>query len=142
MGRQERKSLRLDAAARSTEGRLFEYLNTEPTIGTRELALKALRSFYLPWVLEKELNEEQLKRLARTAIEELQFRMFQIQQRFLLGESVATFAIEMPAATALASRIVEPAIPGSEGFADAITLAQMQQEVANLAELSKVLDDF
>jgi len=48
--------------------------------------LRALKAFYLPWALEGEIGDADLQSLAQSAIEELQFRIFQIRQRYLVDE--------------------------------------------------------
>ena len=86
MSKRERITLRLDAEADSIEGYLFKYLKHNPAIASRDAILRALKAFYLLWAVENCYSDDDLKLLAKTLLEELQFRMLQIHQRFLEGE--------------------------------------------------------
>lgn len=87
--KRERVSVRLEAEISSVEAKLLQYLKDDPIIPPRESALRALKAFYMPWALEGQVDEVQLQRLAATAVEELQFRIFQLQQRYGTGASAA-----------------------------------------------------
>ena len=122
MAKRERVCLRrFEAEADSIEGKLFRYVNNDPSLMPRQALLRALKAFYLPWVLE--FNESERQAIAKTAIQELQYRIFQIQQRFLPGE----LAFTAPAATLSVGQTIafqpqpeeEPMLP--------ITLAQMRE---------------
>lgn len=132
MGRPERVYLRLEGTALSAEGQLFDYLNHVPGFGSRELVLRSLRAFYLPWAMAAHLEENQVRELARTAIEELQFRAFQIQKRFLPEEPLPSLVMGLPA----------PALPEVTAEASiATTVEEMHQEI-DFARLNQILYDF
>ena len=136
MAKRERVCLRrFEAEADSIEGKLFRYVNNDPSLMPRQALLRALKAFYLPWVLE--LNETERQAIAKTAIQELQYRIFQIQQRFLPEElaftaPVATFPVGQTIAFQ-PQAAEEPMLP--------ITLAQMREAIDS-ATLEQVLDDF
>ena len=91
MAKRERVCLRrFEAEADSIEGKLFHYVNNDPSLMPRQSLLRALKAFYLPWTLEAQLNESERQAMAKMAIQELQYRIFQIQQRFLPGELAFT----------------------------------------------------
>lgn len=121
------------------EGKLFRYVNTDPNLIPREAVLRALKAFYLPWVLESQAGDSELQAIAKTSIQELQYRIFQIQQRFLPGEFVLT-ASTTP--SSMKSTIISPNIqPKAEGTAFSMTLAEMRDEV-DPEDLDQFLDDF
>lgn len=132
--KRERVSLRIDAEASSLDGKLVSYLKDDPILPPREAALRAIKAFYMPWVLEEDLDQAQLQNLAATAVEELQFRIFQIQQRYGIGTSAA-FITPPPRQSVLSHNGGVPAT-ASVG-APAQTIAEMRQQI-NPAEL----DDF
>jgi len=84
--RPRRVSLRVEAAPDSMEAKLLDHIRGDTISPSREVMLRALKAFYLPWALEGELSEAELKGLAQSAIEELQFRIFQIRQRYLTDD--------------------------------------------------------
>jgi hypothetical protein len=85
----QRVALKIEAVAASTEAQLLNYVKQDPITPSREVALRALKAFYLPWALEGEVSEGELAAIAQSAIEELQFRIFQIRQRYLNPEHPA-----------------------------------------------------
>ena len=139
MAKRERVCLRrFEAEADSIEGKLFHYVNNDPSLMPRQALLRALKAFYLPWTLEAQLNESEQQAIAKTAIQELQYRIFQIQQRFLPEEltftaPVATFPVGQTAIDFQSQAAEEPMLP--------ITLAQMREAIDS-ATLEQVLDDF
>ncbi|MCG8367328.1 MAG: hypothetical protein MJA27_28820 [Pseudanabaenales cyanobacterium] len=131
--KRERISVRLEAEVKSFEGRLLSYLKSDPILPPRDALLRALKAFYMPWAMEEQLGEAELKSLARTAVEELQFRIFQIQQRYLLGDSPA-YVIP----NAKHSTVGAPSsAPSQSNGQPPQTIAEMRQKI-NPAEL----DDF
>ncbi|MDB9526723.1 hypothetical protein PN498_12045 [Oscillatoria sp. CS-180] len=82
-----RVSLKVEAAPNSLEAKLLAHVKKDPITPSREVMLRALKAFYLPWALEGEVSDEELKAIAQSAIEELQFRIFQIRQRYLNTEA-------------------------------------------------------
>ena len=81
-----RVSLRLEATPNSTEAKLLNHIKDDPIAPSRAVMLRALKAFYLPWAMEGEMSEAELRSLAQSAIEELQFRIFQIRQRYLTDD--------------------------------------------------------
>lgn len=134
--KRERVSVRLEAEISSMEAMLLRYLKDDPIIPPRESAFRALRAFYMPWALEGQVDDAQLQRIAATAVEELQFRIFQLQQRYGMGASAA-YVTPSPQPRFSSSP------PGNgHGMAmappgPAPTIAEMRQNI-NAAEL----DDF
>ena len=133
--KRERISVRLEAEVDSLEGRLLSYLKSDPILPPRDALLRALRAFYMPWAMEKQLGEAELHNLARTAVEELQFRIFQIQQRYLLTDSPA-YIIPSARRSAVAP-VNNSAIPSQANGQPPQTISEMRQQI-NPAEL----DDF
>ncbi|MEO1093948.1 MAG: hypothetical protein AAFX01_03490 [Cyanobacteria bacterium J06638_28] len=82
-----RVSLRIEAAPESIEAKLLDHIKQDPIAPSRAVTLRALKAFYLPWALEGEVDEAELKSLAHSAIEELQFRIFQLRQRYLTDDA-------------------------------------------------------
>ena len=56
-------------------------------VNMRESVIRALKAYYLPWAYEDEVSKEEAQVLARNAIDELEFRIFQIRRHFLAGEA-------------------------------------------------------
>lgn len=56
-------------------------------VNMREAVIRALKAYYLPWAYEDEVSKEEAQVLARNAIDELEFRIFQIRRHFLAGEA-------------------------------------------------------
>ena len=132
--KRERISVRIEAEMDSPEGRLLEYIKSDPISPSREALLRALKAFYTPWAMEQQLEPVELTRMARSAIEELQFRIFQIQQRYLLGDSPAYVIPNARQSTAGGLNLTVPAqVNGSPP----LTIDEMRQQI-NPAEL----DDF
>ena len=133
--KRERISVRLEAEVDSFEGRLLSYLKSDPILPPRDALLRALKAFYMPWAMEKQFEEAELHNLARTAVEELQFRIFQIQQRYLLGDSPAY--VIPTAKHSTVSSVGASAVPSQSNGQPPQTIAEMRQQI-NPAEL----DDF
>ncbi|TVQ18985.1 MAG: hypothetical protein EA367_12925 [Leptolyngbya sp. DLM2.Bin15] len=79
----KRISIRFEAEAHTVEGRLLDYLKEHKLLNYRDAIVRATKAYYVPWVYEGELSEEELRSLAQGAIEELEFRIFQIRKHFL-----------------------------------------------------------
>ena len=60
----ERIRVKLEAEAASLEGRLLNYLKSDPVLPPRDALLRALKAFYTPWAMESQLDEVELSRLA------------------------------------------------------------------------------
>ena len=132
--KRERISVRIEAEMESAEGQLLSYLKSDTILPPRDTLLRAFKAFYTPWAMEKQLEEVELTRLAKSAIEELQFRIFQIQQRYLLGDSPAYVIPMARHATADALNSTFGAQTNSQ---PPLTINEMRHQI-NPAEL----DDF
>ena len=138
MTKRERVVLRIDAQTHSTDGQILSYLKDDPALSSREAIMRALKAFYLPWVLEEGRSETQLRAIAKTAIEELHYRAFQIKQRFLSEVNIisADTPVSLDQNIALVMNkdvLVEPPV--------VTTLAEMMQDVDGLGS-EQYLDDF
>lgn len=138
MTKRERVVLRIDAQAHSVEGKLLGYVKDDPALSSREAMMRALKAFYLPWVLEGERSEAEVRAIAKTAIEELEYRVFQIKQRFLSDLEISSTGFA-PASNQ------HDVLPSREdiltGLPIMTTLAEMMQEVDGLGS-QQYLDDF
>jgi hypothetical protein len=95
----KRISIRFEAEAHTVEGRLLSYLKDHKLLNYRDAIIRATKAYYMPWVYEGELSEEELRSLAQGAIEEMEFRIFQMRKHFLgEGESLDHAAIPTAAA--------------------------------------------
>lgn len=117
-----RVSLRVEAAPGSVEAKLLNYVKEDPITPSRAVTLRALKAFYLPWALEGEVSEADLKNLAQSAIEELQFRMFQIRQRYLTDEGPAYRATPAPRSATNGSNV--PPSPQPD-----VSLSELRQSI-------------
>jgi len=79
----KRISIRFEAEAHTAEGRLLSYLKDHKLLNYRDAIIRATKAYYMPWVYEGELSEEELRSLAQGAIEEMEFRIFQMRKHFL-----------------------------------------------------------
>ena len=83
----KRISFSISSNPDTLEGQLIDYLRScNKMLNLREATVRALKAYYLPWVYEDELPKEEVQVLARNAIDELEFRIFQIRRHFLAGE--------------------------------------------------------
>jgi len=126
-----RVSLRVEAAPDSVDAKLLNYIKEDPIAPSREVMLRALKAFYLPWALEGEMDEAGLKSLAQSAIEEMQFRIFQIRQRYMVDESPGFRPAPAP---------TQQSVNGARAYTTApskVSIEDMRQSI-NPAEL----DDF
>jgi hypothetical protein len=146
--------LSLRAAEDSEEARLLTYLRDDPLINRREAIFRALMAYYLPWVHEDELTEAQVQALAQSAVEDLEFRIYQIRKRYLANQPGTpqltaapqpTIAATLPPAenppqTQLAgnnnSGILQPMPPPSA------VVASVQEMLKETEIDPSVLDDF
>jgi hypothetical protein len=78
-----RISIRFEAEAHTVDGQLLDYLKEHRLLNVRDAIIRAAKAYYLPWVYEGDLPPEELRSLAQGAIEELEFRIFQIRKHFL-----------------------------------------------------------
>jgi hypothetical protein len=148
MSRDERVWLRLTASQNSPEGKLLEYLQSEPLGEVRTAIFRALKAYYLPEAFEGQLEPTRFRRTVEAAIADLQYRAFQLQLRFcpdtaLMAPSQLLAGIpQQPYA-----QVLQPTFPGDittrtqELPATETTIAQMRESLSDV-DLDHVLDDF
>jgi hypothetical protein len=130
MSSRQRIILRLDVEANTDDGRLLNYLKSDAAVSLREAVLRALRAFYLPWALEVERSPEALQPLAKTVLEDLQLRSFQIQARFLTCSGHPTWVM-----VADPSQItISPALPTAAAPVAPVQAEPQPQGIAESTE--------
>jgi hypothetical protein len=137
MSKRERIILRIDVDLNSIEGQVLNFIKDESALTSKEATMRALKAFYLPWVLEGKQSQEKARAIAKTMIEELQYRVFQIKQRFLPEEVI-------PFVETIISENRTTSIPGKSQTLEAslpTTVEQMQDEL-DPTQVSQFLDDF
>ncbi|ESA36011.1 hypothetical protein N836_09320 [Leptolyngbya sp. Heron Island J] len=82
----KRVSFSISSDPDTIEGRIIDYLRDNKLVNMRESVIRALKAYYLPWAYEDTVSKEEAQVLARNAIDELEFRIFQIRRHFLAGE--------------------------------------------------------
>lgn len=82
----KRVSFSISSDPDTVEGRMIDYLRDNKMVNMRESVIRALKAYYLPWAYEDDVSKEEAQVLARNAIDELEFRIFQIRRHFLAGE--------------------------------------------------------
>ncbi len=82
----KRVSFSISSDPGTVEGRIIDYLRDNKMVNMRESVIRALKAYYLPWAYEDDVSKEEAQVLARNAIDELEFRIFQIRRHFLAGE--------------------------------------------------------
>ncbi|MFG6096444.1 hypothetical protein D0962_06500 [Leptolyngbyaceae cyanobacterium CCMR0082] len=83
----KRVSFSISSDPDTVEGRIVNHLRDNKMVNMRESVIRALKAYYLPWAYEDEVSKEEAQVLARNAIDELEFRIFQIRRHFLAGEA-------------------------------------------------------
>lgn len=83
----KRVSFSISSDPDTVEGRIVDYLRNNKMVNMRESVVRALKAYYLPWAYEDGVSKEEAQMLARGAIDELEFRIFQIRRHFLAGEA-------------------------------------------------------
>ncbi len=83
----KRVSFSISSDPDTVEGRIVNHLRDNKMVNMRESVIRALKAYYLPWAYEDDVSKEEAQVLARNAIDELEFRIFQIRRHFLAGES-------------------------------------------------------
>ncbi|MEM6255936.1 MAG: hypothetical protein AAF821_23745 [Cyanobacteria bacterium P01_D01_bin.156] len=83
----KRVSFSISSDPDTVEGRIVEHLRNNKMVNMRESVVRALKAYYLPWAYEDDVSKEEAQVLARGAIDELEFRIFQIRRHFLSGEA-------------------------------------------------------
>jgi len=148
MTRDNRIWLRLTASQNSLEGKLLEYLQSEPMGEVRTAILRALKAYYLPEAFESKLEPTQFQRMVEAAIADLQYRSFQLQLRFCPDMPLMVPAQVMAGMPQLShSQFLQSAslasnpTPTEDGSAVETTIAQMRESLSDV-DLNQVLDDF
>ncbi len=83
----KRVSFSISSDPDTVEGRIVNYLRDNKMVNMRESVVRALKAYYLPWAYEDDVSKEEAQVIARNAIDELEFRIFQIRRHFLTGEA-------------------------------------------------------
>ena len=83
----KRVSFSISSDPDTVEGRIVNHLRDNKLVNMRESVIRALKAYYLPWAYEDEVSKQEAQVLARNAIDELEFRIFQIRRHFLAGEA-------------------------------------------------------
>ena len=83
----KRISFSISSDPDTVEGRIVDHLRDNKMVNLRESVIRALKAYYLPWAYEDDVSKEEAQVLARSAIDELEFRIFQIRRHFLAGEA-------------------------------------------------------
>ena len=83
----KRISFSISSDPDTVEGRVIDHLRNNKMVNMRESVIRALKAYYLPWAYEEDVSKEEAQVLARNAIDELEFRIFQIRRHFLAGEA-------------------------------------------------------
>ncbi len=83
----KRVSFSISSDPDTVEGRIVNHLRDNKMVNMRESVVRALKAYYLPWAYEDDVSREEAQVLARNAIDELEFRIFQIRRHFLAGEA-------------------------------------------------------
>lgn len=148
MSRDERVWLRLSASQNSLEGKLLEYLQSEPMGEVRTAIFRALKAYYLPEAFEGHLEPTPFRRTVETAIADLQYRAFQLQLRFcpdtplmaptqlMAGMPQQSYSQVLQTASLSGNLSYPQELP-----ATATTIAQMRESLSDV-DLDQVLDDF
>ncbi|MEM8639206.1 MAG: hypothetical protein AAGG51_10380 [Cyanobacteria bacterium P01_G01_bin.54] len=144
----------LRAGADTEEARLLNYLRDDPMINRREAVFRALMAYYLPWVHEDEFTDVQLQALAQSAVEDLEFRIYQIRKRFLANQGGTpqlaaapqpTIAASLPPAESLSGGPMPPVPPPAltQSMPPPSAVVSSVQEMLKDTEIDpSVLDDF
>jgi hypothetical protein len=102
LAREPRVSILLQAGRQSVEGLVLEYGHSRPATSRNAMMLRPLVAWYRPFAAESVGScAEQLRRIARESIHELQFRILQIQQAFLSDEPPVELLDAPPVARAV-----------------------------------------
>ncbi len=148
MTRDDRIWLRLTASQNSLEGKLLEYLQSEPMGEVRTAILRALKAYYLPEAFESKLEPTQFQRMVESAIADLQYRAFQLQLRFWpdmplrVPAQIMAGMPQPPYSQFLQSAsLTSNPTPTEDGSAVETTIAQMRESLSDV-DLNQVLDDF
>ncbi|MGB0560308.1 MAG: hypothetical protein ACPGVO_00695 [Spirulinaceae cyanobacterium] len=145
----------LRAGVDTEEARLLNYLRDDPMINRREAVFRALMAYYLPWVHEDEFTDVQLQALAQSAVEDLEFRIYQIRKRFLANQAGTpqltaapqpTIAATLPPADPLSGNAMPPGAPQAaltQSMPPPSAVVSSVQEMLKDTEIDPaVLDDF
>ena len=143
----KRISIRFEAEAHTVEGRLLSYLKDHKLLNYRDAIIRATKAYYMPWVYEGELSEDELRSLAQGAIEEMEFRIFQMRKHFLGEGSESLDHTPMPTAPAeppAAPPKPAPATPSNNTSAPTTPVKSLSVKdvIDNTNVDPSVLDDF
>lgn len=103
----KRVSFSISSDPNTVEGRIVNHLRDNKMVNMRESVVRALKAYYLPWAYEDDVSKEEAQVLARGAIDELEFRIFQIRRHFLSGEAYGPKLSESLGGSASVSTSIE-----------------------------------
>lgn len=138
----KRISIRFEAEAHTVEGRLLTYLKDHKLLNYRDAIIRATKAYYMPWVYEGELSEEELRSLAQGAIEEMEFRIFQIRKHFLGEGSEALDHAAVPTSPAPEAIAPPPAPARPEPTPPPVKSLSVKDVIEQVDVDPSVLDDF
>lgn len=138
----KRISIRFEAEAHTVEGRLLTYLKDHKLLNYRDAIIRATKAYYMPWVYEGELSEEELRSLAQGAIEEMEFRIFQIRKHFLGEGSEALEHATVPTSPAPEAIAPPPAPARPEPTSAPVKSLSVKDVIEQVDVDPSVLDDF
>jgi hypothetical protein len=148
MSREERIWLRLTASQNSPEGKLLEYLQSEPLGELRTAIFRALKAYYLPEAFEGQLEPVPFRRTVEAAIADLQYRTFQLHLRFcpdmplMIPAQLMAGMPQHPPSQALQPVSTNPKLSYPQDLPTAeTTIAQLRESLSDI-NLNQVLDDF
>ncbi|MEO0395535.1 MAG: hypothetical protein AAF243_06040 [Cyanobacteria bacterium P01_A01_bin.137] len=111
----KRISFSISSDPDTVEGRVIDHLRNNKMVNMRESVIRALKAYYLPWAYEDDVSKEEAQVLARNAIDELEFRIFQIRRHFLAGEAYGPRLSESLAGNPVAHNGGVPPVPDVAG---------------------------
>ncbi|MBT9317966.1 hypothetical protein [Leptothoe spongobia] len=146
----KRVSFSISSDPDTVEGRIVNHLRDNKMVNMRESVIRALKAYYLPWAYEDEVSKEDAQVLARNAIDELEFRIFQIRRHFLAGEAYGPKLSESLGGSAIATNNNHASNGHSangnspishEAVLEKITPPRPNSIDANPASISDILED-
>ncbi|MEM1241165.1 MAG: hypothetical protein AAGI45_15095 [Cyanobacteria bacterium P01_H01_bin.26] len=141
----KRISFSISSDPDTVEGRIVDHLRDNKMVNLRESVIRALKAYYLPWAYEDDVSKEETQVLARNAIDELEFRIFQIRRHFLAGEAYGPKLSESlgggPAPAANNGSSNGHAALSQDAIINKITPPRISPTDTNPASISDILED-
>ena len=139
----KRISFSISSDPDTVEGRVIDHLRNNKMVNMRESVIRALKAYYLPWAYEDDVSKEEAQVLAHNAIDELEFRIFQIRRHFLAGEAYGPRLSESLAGNTVPNNNGGPLpLPGaSEAGPKKVMSARANPLETNPTSIPDMLDD-